>query len=93
LVAFSGAEALCIRSPAFAIVRLRVGGLLQCGLKRVTDVRTEIDGLMKSENVFLFYRERGLIAGVVVLGLKIWNESEDALGVVVLLAGGIRWGA
>src|ERR1700722_7017442 len=48
---------------------------------------------MHSENVFFCYRERGLIAGVVVLGLKIWNESEDALGVVVLLAGGFRWGA
>src|SRR6202000_606106 len=72
------------------VVRLGVCGLLQRGLKQVSDMRAEIDRLMKLEDVLLFYRERLLIRWVVVFCLKIWNEAEDALRIVILFAGGIR---
>ncbi len=90
LVAFRSTEAFGVRPPALAIVRLSVGGLLDRGLEQVADVRAEIDGLMKLEYVLLSYSQRLLIGRIVVFRLEVWNESEDALRVVILRTRRIR---
>src|SRR3984885_5271131 len=93
LVGLGGPEAFCEWTPALSIVWLRVRGLLESGLKQVAQVGAEINGLMKLEGEFLFYGQRLLIGRVVVFRLKIGNDSEDALRIVILLARGIGWGA
>ena len=89
LIPFRRAEAFRVRRPPFAIVRLAIGSLLKAGLEQIAEMRTEIDGLMPGENVLFFDGQRRLILGRIVFGLEIGNDSENALGILVLLSGGV----
>src|ERR1700730_9817726 len=53
-------------------------------------MRAEIYRLMPCEHILLLYRERLLLHRGVVRCLKIRNDSEDSLGIVVLLRIGLR---
>jgi hypothetical protein len=53
LIALSRGETFPVSTPSLAIVRLRVEHLLDPGLKRVSDVRTEVKGVVESDLVLL----------------------------------------
>ena len=90
LIPFRRAEAFRVGPPPFAIVRLAIGGLLKAGLEQIAEMRAEIYGLMPSENVLFLDGQRRLILWGIVFGLEIRNDAENALGILVLLSGGVR---
>src|SRR5258705_1298823 len=90
LICFRRAKALRVRSPALPIMGLPVAGLLQRGLKRIAKMGANVDRLVPCERVLLSDRHRLSRCRNVVLSLKVRNNSQDALGVVVLLRIGVR---
>src|SRR5258707_15224159 len=90
LVTFRRAKALRVRSPALPVVGLPVAGLLQRRLKRIAKMGANVYRLVACERVLFSDPHRLSLCRDVVLSLKVRNNSQDALGVVVLLRIGVR---
>ena len=89
MICFRCSESLGVGPPSLSIVRLSVTGLLESGLKRISDVGAKINRLVIRENVFFFWSQRRLVLRDVILGLEVGDEAQNALGVLVLLSIGI----
>lgn len=94
LIGFRCPKSLRVGAPSLSIVRLPVTRLLEPGLKQISDMGAEIDGLVNRQNVFFFWSERLLVFWDIVLGLKIGDEAENTFGILVMFnTGSWRLGA
>src|ERR1039458_7788555 len=56
LIALGSGKTFSVSAPALAVTRLAIGGLLQARLKRISDVRADVERLMQRKRVFFAYR-------------------------------------
>src|SRR5260370_34378220 len=85
LVRFRSSNSLRLCTPALPVMRLPIAGLLQSRLKGVAKVRAEVHRLVPCKDILLSYRQRLLHGWSIVRRLKIGNDSQDSLGIIVLL--------
>src|SRR5215475_2773333 len=76
LVCLGRTVSLRIRSPALAIVRLRIGGLRQRRLQHISEMGLEIFHLLKGIGIFLTDGERRSVVGSFERR-KIWLDPEN----------------
>jgi hypothetical protein len=86
LIGFRSPESLSVGPPSLSIVRLPIAGLLECCLKRISNVGAEIDRLVVREDVFFARTKRRLILGDVILGLEVRDEAENPFWIFVPLS-------